>query len=189
MTSNITPQYHVVFDEKFSTISTSIHNESASDVKLWSTLLDDSYDGNEVLDQPSTPSPNEIPPSSQVPEPPAPMDTEFRSENSNVPSQESFPADVTPTPCSEDTTASNHDILQQASVQEDTTTISSTEIPTRTIDSDNISPTETTDPTMSPPFRQTRSGRQIKTPAKLRDFVLFKSRLDFHPQETFPKSL
>jgi hypothetical protein len=56
VTGNITPQYHVVFDEKFSTISTSIHNESASDVQLWSTLLDDSYDGNEVLDQPSTSS-------------------------------------------------------------------------------------------------------------------------------------
>jgi hypothetical protein len=59
--------------------------------------LDDGYDGNEVLEQPSALSPDEILPSSQVPKPPAPMDTEVRSENSNNPPQESFPVDVTPT--------------------------------------------------------------------------------------------
>jgi hypothetical protein len=55
--------------------------------------LEDDYDQHEAMKIPVHSSSDEILPSSQVPEPPAPMDTEIRSENSNVSPPESFPTD------------------------------------------------------------------------------------------------
>jgi hypothetical protein len=106
-TGNITPQYHVVFDERFSTIFSNIHDNTASAVKLWGSLLEDGYDQHEAIKIPVHSSSDEILPSSQVHESPAPMETEVRSENSKVSPPESFPTDVTLTPCPEDNNCIN----------------------------------------------------------------------------------
>jgi hypothetical protein len=82
-----------------------------------------------------------------------------------VPVQEAMPANVS----DEVSTHNSPDIVSEEKTQ-----------PTESIDSG----------TSSPPRRQTRSGRQVKTPKKLNDFVLFNSlskQTWFAPSRNLPK--
>jgi hypothetical protein len=109
-TGNITPQYHVVFDETFSTISSSTgvrrdilndflkhHNDSAPAIKLWNSLLDEGYGGSDIKPPPVHTSPVEILPPSNVPEPSVPTETEIRPTIPTLSSSESSPTNDGPT--------------------------------------------------------------------------------------------
>ncbi len=51
-TDSITPQYHVIFDETFSTSSTSVDDEATFTLQQWDTLLNYGYDRHESLPSP-----------------------------------------------------------------------------------------------------------------------------------------
>ena len=53
-TGSITPQYHVIFDEKFSTVTCHLANDE--DIAVWETLLDNGYDRDFSVELPETSS-------------------------------------------------------------------------------------------------------------------------------------
>jgi hypothetical protein len=145
-TGSLTPHYHVVFDEKISTITFNVQTDSIPDLKPWRTLLDDEYDQHEVLQSPET----HLPPDTDVvplhaPEPPTPILFIEFSPSSVEPTSDSL-ADISP----------DVEVLQDVPGQESVPAIRS--------DDGSTSPISTSDPITDSddtrgPKRQTRSGR------------------------------
>jgi hypothetical protein len=189
-TGSITPQYHVVFDEKFSTISSNIHHDSTPTIQQWDSILDTGYDQHEVLQRPETlPPPDSSIRSSQSPSTP----TETEAINEVFP--ESSPSNVEPSPESPTGASFDQVVPQDVPVQDIVPVPDSDEVPTPNTPTSApfvvTPPIESTDSGMSsPPPRQTRSGRQIKIPARLKDFVLFNNmskQTRFAPSRNLPK--
>jgi hypothetical protein len=157
-TGSITHQFHVVFDEKFSSISSNINHDSAPALQQWSTLLDDGYDKHEAVPtQQVHPTPATDPPPSPPPNPPVPPETAVRIEAPALSLPESSPFSVKSPSESTVGMPLDHEIPHDVSVQDIMPTINSDEVPTP------FSPVSAPD-MVTPPVEANESGMSSPPP-------------------------
>jgi hypothetical protein len=171
-TGSITPQYHVVFDEKFFTTSTSTDTDAdpaTSVVTLWDNIRDEGYDLHDSLegprDAPLPPDVNLEPAVSPTTDAPTP----------ELPPAIEMQADVFP---------EMNDLLElpQPDAPTNPEEILQVEPPTGIAEDPDELPMST--------IRTTRSGREVQTPQRLRDLSLLSilsKQTYFAPSRNLPR--